>query len=286
MSYVNLSYRLFGDITKLVKPYFLDIKDDLNKANLNYTLDEYLSTALFTSAWTFMFETIGLAVILGFVIKEPFVALFLAFTLALSLSGFIFFLFYSYPATKARDRQGKIKKVLPFSVSYMATISSAKVPPITMFKTLAKFKEYGELAEEAKSITRDVEVFGMTFSEAIKRQSKRTPSVEFRELLWGINTVMASGGDLTVYLNKKSEEMMNEYRRRIRKYAQDISLFVEIYLTLIITGAIFFIVLSSIIATISGGLETNFVQSFVVFILLPLISSGFILIIKAISPLE
>ena len=77
---------------------------------------------------------------------------------------------------------------------------------------------------------------------------------------------------------------MADYRRRIRKYSQDLSLYVEMYLTLIITGSIFFIVLSSIISTISAGLGTIMVQTFVVFALLPLLSIAFIILVKSTSP--
>ena len=77
---------------------------------------------------------------------------------------------------------------------------------------------------------------------------------------------------------------MNDYRRRIRKYSQDLSLYVEMYLTLIITGSIFFIVLSSIISSISAGLGTIVIQSLIVFIMLPLISVGFIFLIRAANP--
>lgn len=285
MGYAELSYRVFGSTSKVLKQYFLDTKDDLQHANLGYTLEEWLALAVFTSVLTFVIETITLSVGFAF-ITSPLVALFLAVTLALSMSGVLFFLFYSYPATLARVRENKIKKALPFSTAYMATIASARVPPITMMKTISQFKEYGEIAQEAGNITRNVEIFGMTFSSALKKQARRTPSREFRELLWGMNTVLAGGGSVAVYLKQKSDELMNDYRRRIRKYAQDLSLFVEIYLTLIITGSIFFIVLSSIIAAISGGLETVVVQTFVVFILLPILSIGFVLLIKAISPLE
>ncbi|MBI2076702.1 MAG: type II secretion system F family protein [Candidatus Aenigmarchaeota archaeon] len=285
-SYVNLSYRFFGKISRSVKGNFLDIREDLQRANIAYTLEEYLSTAFFTTALAFVLETISLSFIFGLIRFSVVSALLLSITLSLAISGVLFFLFYSYPAAAAKTRQSKIKKILPFAVSYMATISSSRLPPIVLFRTLAGFKEYGQIAEEAANVSRDVDVFGMTFSAAVKKQAKRSPSTEFRELLWGINSIIASGGDLTFYLKQKSEEMMNDYRRRIRKYAQDLSLFVEIYLTLIITGSIFFIVLSSIISAISGGLGTIFVQAFVVFILLPLLSIGFIIIIKSISPVE
>ena len=286
VTYVNLSYRFFGRISRSMKGYFLDIKEDLQRANISYTLEEYLSTALFTTALTFVLEAVALAFIFGLIRFSVISAILLSVTLSLTISGILFFLFYSYPTTAAKSRQSRIKKILPFAVSYMATIASSRLPPIVLFRTLANFKEYGQIAEEATNISRDVDVFGMTFSAAIRKQAKRSPSTEFRELLWGINSIIASGGDLSFYLKQKSEELMNDYRRRIRKYAQDLSLFVEIYLTLIITGSIFFIVLSSIISAISGGLGTIFVQAFVVFVLLPLLSIGFIVIIKSISPVE
>lgn len=285
MNYVYFSYRLFGDAAKAMKPYFLDIRDDLQRANINFTLEEYLSTAAFTVSMTFFLEAVFLAFIFGFLGFSIPVTLLLSITLSMTISGVLLFLFYTYPATLSKNRENKIKKILPFAVSYMATIASSRLPPIVLFKTLSSFREYGEVTEESKNITRDVEVFGMTFSAAVKKQAKRTPSRDFRELLWGINSLLTSGGDLEFFLKQKSDELMGDYRRRIRKYSQDISLFVEIYLTLIITGSIFFIVLSSVISSISGGLGTIVVQSFAIFVLLPLFSIGFILILKSISPI-
>ena len=219
-------------------------------------------------------------------VTSPIIAIFSALTLSATFSGILFFIFYSYPATLSRVRENKIRKVLPFSVSYLASIANSKVSGIVLFKTISQFKEYNEVAKEAKNIVRDVEVFGMPLSSAIKNQAKKTPSKDFRELLWGINSVIVSGGDLGLFLKQKSDELMNDYRRRIRKYAQDLSLFVEVYLTLIITGSIFFIVLSSIISALSGGMGTIIIQTFVVFILIPILSIGFIILIKSISPIE
>lgn len=286
MSYADLSHRFFGGTSRSLRIFFLDIQDDLHTANISYTLEEYMSIALFTTALTLVVESALFAFIFGLFGFSTMVTILLSFTLASTVSGLLFFLFYSYPVTRSKSRGNKIKKILPFSVSYLATMSSSKLPPIILFKTLARFREYGVVAEEANNIVQDVEGFGMNFSTAIRRQAKRTASADFRELLWGVNTISGSGGDLTSYLRQKSEEMMMEYKRRIRKYAQDLSLFVEIYITLVISGAIFFIVLSSIISAISGGTETIMMQTLVVFILLPLISLGFIVMIKSISPLE
>ena len=286
VSYVSVSHKFFGGLSRYLKGYFLDIQDDLQMANIPYTLEEYLSVAVFTTAATLLIEAALFGFIFGLLNFSIIVNMLLSFTLAATVSGLLFFLFYSYPITKAKTRGNKIKKLLPFAVAYLAAMSSSKLPPITMFKTLSQFKEYGTVSEEANNVVQDVEAFGMNFSTALKRQAKRTPSAELRELIWGINTVSSSGGDLTSYLSQKSNEYMNDYKRKIRKYSQDLSLFVEMYLTLVISGAIFFIVLSSVISSISGDITTIIVQTFVVFILLPLISLGFIVLVKSISPLE
>ena len=68
--------------------------------------------------------------------------------------------------------------------------------------------------------------------------------------------------------------------------AKKLSLFVEIYMTLIIVGAIFFIIISSIISSLSQGFDTVLIQSFIVFIVFPLVSTGFIIMVKAISPVN
>lgn len=286
MSYVSVSHKFFGGLSRYLKGYFVDIQDDLQMANIPYALEEYLSVALFTTVLTLFVEAALFGFIFGLLNFSLIVNILLSFTLAATISGLLFFLFYSYPITVAKTRGNKIRKLLPFSVSYLAAMASSKLPPIALFKTLSKFKEYGTVSEEANNIVQDVEAFGMNMSTALKRQAKKTPSKELRELLWGINTVSISGGDLASYLDQKSDELMNDYKRRIRKYSQDLSLFVEFYLTLVISGAIFFIVLSSVISAISGDITTIIVQTFVVFILLPLISLGFIVLIKSISPLE
>lgn len=285
-NYAAIAYKTFGSLSKSLKNYLSDLQDDLQKAGIKYTLEEYLSIALFVVSVTFLVEAALSAFIFALLGFPVVTSVFLGLTLSFALSGILFFLFYSYPVTASKNRSSKINKALPFAVSYLATMSSSRLPPIDAFRTLAGFEEYGEVSKEAREIVQNVEVFGMTFSNAMRRQARRTPSSELRELFWGIDNVTSSGGNLAEYLGKKSEELMGEYRRKIRKYSQDLSLFMEIYLTLIITGSIFFIILSSIVAALSGGLGTIAIQTFIVFILIPLISVGFILLIKSISPIE
>jgi len=283
-SYSRLCFRFFGDTIKPFRKYFLDLKNDLQIAGLNFTLDEYLSMALFTFLLAFCLETIILSFIFG-LFFNIFIAVLLSITLSFSLSAVIFFLFYSYPATLSKKKGDDIDKVLPFAVSYLSALSSGNIPPYYLFRTLSNFSEYREVTKAAYNITRNIKMFGMNFTDAIKRESTRTASKNFKELLYGINTTISTGGDLRTFLREKSDLLMADYRRRIRKYSQDLSLFVEIYLTLIITGSIFFIVLTSIMAG-TGGLEIISIQSFIVFIFLPFVSVAFLVLVRLRSPVS
>ncbi len=60
-SYARFSYEIFGNIARKFESYFMDIKEDLQRAKLGYTLLEYISMAFFTTAVTFFFETVMLS---------------------------------------------------------------------------------------------------------------------------------------------------------------------------------------------------------------------------------
>ena len=284
MTLQSVSYRVFGGYAKKAAMYFPDVQEELQKANMTYTLEEWLALSGFFTASTFIVEMMIFSFIFGLLSIQPLMAVFLSLTLSGSIAGGMLFLFYSYPGAQAKAREVNIRKVLPFAVSYLSSIATKDAPPIFFFRTLSQFDEYGEVAKDCRTIVRDVEVFGMSLHSAIKRRANSTPSKEFKELLWGINNVYASGGNINDYVSGKSNDLMADYRRRIKKYAQDLSLFVEIYLTLIIVGAMFFVVLSSIMAAITSGAETAAIQSFIVFIILPLLSVGFMMLMKSISP--
>lgn len=61
---------------------------------------------------------------------------------------------------------------------------------------------------------------------------------------------------------------------------------IEVYLTVVLIGSIFFIIMTALMSIIGGGsnLLMIFLQFLVVFVILPFVSIGFILLVKSISP--
>lgn len=261
----------------------------MQKGGMEISLREYISTAFMTVTLTFAIEFPLLSFIFGFV---PNFTVSLAFLLGLSLSILIcvllFFFFYVYPSMRVGERRKEISYELPFATVYLATISGGNTPPATMFKVLSEFEQYKEVSREAAKIARDVELFGMDIITAIRNVASKTPSEDLKELLWGINTTISAGGDVSAFLHEKAKGYMDDYRRRLDEYTSTLSTLLEIYLTLIIVGSMFFIAMSALMSVFGlGGLTRGLLliaQFFTIFLFLPGLSVGFIYVIRGLSP--
>jgi flagellar protein FlaJ len=281
----RLSFRLFGNYLEPLVDYFESLRPDLQKSDIPLSLTEYVYVMFFSVFIVFIIEFPTLAFIAGFFMR-PALAFFLSFTTTLFMCLSIFFFLYSYPTFVANRRAREIDSALPFITTYLASISASGVPPTSMFKVLSDFKEYKELSREASKIYRDTELFGMNLEQAMRKAALRTPSKEFKELLLGLITVLTSGSNLSNFFREKSRAFMQEYRRKLEEYSRMLSIMIEIYLTLIIIGSIFFIILSVIMSIFGAGsnIFLVFIQFIIVFFILPLVSIGFVLLLKTISP--
>ena len=139
--------------------------------------------------------------------------------------------------------------------------------------------------EDSMRIYRDAKMFGTDISSALAKVANRTPSLAWSELLWGLISTITTGGDLYNYLEDKAKDSMQQYRRMLESYSTQINFYTESYITMIIVGTLFFIVLSSVMSPLVGG-DILLVQTFLVFFFIPLVSMGFIVLLKGISPSE
>ena len=282
------AFKLFGKVLDPYIPYFESIKTDLQHANIPLSLTEYVYTMFFLLLLIFIIEFPLIVIITTLLLKSALTAFLFSFTMTIIIELGMFFIFYTYPSYTATTRKKNIETSLSFATTYMSTIASSGAPPSTMFKVLSKFKEYGEISKEAEKINRDVEAFGMDLTSAIRKTAGRTPSSELKELLWGMDTILTTGGNMSDFLHEKSKGFMAEYKRRLEQYSQTLSMLIEVYLTVILVGSIFFVIMSALMSIFSGGGDTNLFMSFlqfvIVFIVLPVVSVGFIVMIRMISP--
>lgn len=279
----SIARGLFGGIVESYIDYFTSLKTNLKKAGMKTRIVDYVSLIIFAAFLTFIISLVVGAFIITFTVNVAPYAYTLAIIVSMLLSAFVFFIGYYYPSLQAKELQVKIDRTLPFAIFYMTTSASSGINPVEIFRLLSV--RGGRVGEEAMKIYTNVKSLGMSPAVAIQKAATSTPSSTFADLLWGMSSVLTTGGDLESYLKEKTRSSMNQYIRTLNEYAKQISLYTEIYITLVIVGTLFFIILIAIIAPLTG-LSVLFLQAFLVFIFIPLLSLGFIVVLRSISPTE
>lgn len=283
--YTRTSFRLFGRLSESVSPYFVDVRANLKRARIRLSAQEYLSIAMMTCFLIFLIGLPILSFLFGFVFQAFLFSFISSFTASTFLMVVSFFLILNYPKLIIRSKAKDLDNTLPFASLYLSTIASSKLPLDKTFKIFSKFSRYDEITNEVNLITKDVEMFGVDINTALERAVERTSSKNFKEVLWGVLSTSRAGGDIAIYLKEKAKSFMADYRRKLYEFSHQLTMYIEVYLTTIVLGAIFFTILTAILAGMAGGTgNIIFLQFFLIFIFIPLVSILFVFLIKSITP--
>jgi len=287
-AYTKIAMRFLGKIIDPYLHYFSGLKVDLKRSRMGLSLLEYLSTSLLVCIILFVIELPLFAYIFSLLNLGILFSIFMSITVSIGLFVAFFFIFLNYPKFVISDKSKSIDRTLPFAGIYLSTIASSGLPPHKIFEIFSKFNEYGEISKESKNIVNDTKAFGLNINESLKKAVMRTPSKKMRELYWSILSTIESGGNLSKLLEEKSRGFLTDHRRNLKEFAQSLSIYLEVYLTALILGAIFFTILTSLMSGIGGVTQTNIIliQFFLIFIFIPVISIGFIFLVESSSPGE
>lgn len=287
-NFALFSYKLFrGFSKKYAKILFKDLDKDLQKAAMKITIEEYCSMMFLTEIIIVPIVT----VLVGFMVflntqnlMDTFVASIVSFSLTV-LSVFTYF--YVSPTNQIQDRSKKIDNSLHFAALYMSTLSTTGMPPQLIFKTIGGFNEFGEISAVFTQISDDIEVYGYSISEALAKVAVIVPNDNLSELLWGIRSVIVSGGDLNKLLTEKSKSFTMLFKRKVEEYIQTLSIFLEMYITVVIVGTILMVVLSTVMNMMGGMVsQIQIIQTVFIYLGVPGITTALIIILKTLSPTE
>jgi len=282
--YADFCYNQIGSYALDYEEMFQDLRPQLKKANIRVSLPEYLSAAFFSAgaASAFSLLVLGAFLVLSLgasgLILAPFVALVVG---VLALGGF-----YLYPSIIISSRSSKIDDLLPFATVYLSTLAGTGTPVSEMFRVLGEQDEYGEVAEEARRISRDLHTFNMDTAQAMQRAADRTPSDDFKDLMYGMIHALNTGGELRQFLEQRSDKLIEDYERRVEEFSDKLSLLVEMYITVVIVGSIIFTSMS-VVFSAATQLDASVIvtiQVMSVLFGLPMVSGLFILLVEGISP--
>ena len=283
----RFSYRLLGRIVFRYREHFTHLIEDLKKARLPYTMDEYVSLAILLSIVTFLVSYPIIVAVLG---NVSVLTIILGFILSSAVSLLVLLNFLNYPKLVARNRAYDIESLLPYALTHMATLAGSGIPPHHVFRIMGKIERYGEISKECGIIYKDVSVLGKDLFTALSDAAKASPSRIWTEVLWGISSTLRSGGSLREYLYNKSRELQTLLERKEKEAVETMNLLTDIYLILFVLSPILAAVIIMLTSMLAGGtilgIPPMTLFGLLVYIVMPVIGFVFLLVADNIRPRE
>lgn len=248
-SYLKTASKVFSKSSKKMidKGWFSDLQENLIKARMNYTAPGYLSIILFNTLIAFLVALVFTGFFLFFNIgaNPPFVTevsepLFsrlpkvIWMPVLFPLAGFLFS--YFYPQLEKKSFGKKIDGELPFATINMAAISGSMIEPSQIFKIIIATGEYSELKKEFTKLMNQINIYGYDFVSALRNSAENTPSEKLAELYEGLATTITSGGDLSAFFDKRSENLLFEHKMQREKSTKTAETFMDIYISVVIAA--------------------------------------------------
>jgi len=283
------AYRVIGERSARFLPLFKDVDANLRKSETRISFKAYVSLAILVTSLLFFFVLVLTPPLLVFILRLPFFSS-LLFGIGMSLltGAFTIIGFYIYPIYRKDNLKSGLEDGLPFTAGYMAILAGAGAPPEYIFRSLAQIDGSLAVSREARTIVRDVELFGLDILSALEAASNRTPSIRFKELLEGLIFTVHSGGKLVKYLTDRSRQYMRLKRIALRRLSDTLGVLAEFYVSLLVAGPLILVVMLAVMAMLGGGGTGLFDPRLLMYLLtylgIPIGSVMFLIILDVVSP--
>ncbi|MHB8164736.1 MAG: type II secretion system F family protein [Methanoregula sp.] len=303
-SFERFCFNLLGKRMKEKREEYAQLRNDLISARFKTSFEAYLSTAFVSSVivgfcaavviglFTWILKLPTLIKYKG-AVPGPLVALsahslvlgtiFITIFSLLVFGGLTYVAFILYPGLEAGNRQRNIDATLPYAINYVTSMSTAGITPAEVFRLLGDSPIYGQSAVEARYVAREIDIFGRDLIDALRLVSSTTPSKRMKEFLQGAMASISSGGNLTDYFRTKADQYALENRQTQKLFLDTLGLIAESYVTAMVAGTLFLIILQSIMSVLSGDNKPMFLYA-VVYIMIPLGSIAFVVMISSMTP--
>jgi flagellar protein FlaJ len=303
-SYERFCFNLVGMRMKAKRDQYSQLRNDLISARLKTPFEVYISTALISSVIVGFLAAVGLG-LLTWALKLPQIIkykgevpasmMFLAnnslvigtvFVIVFSLlvfGGFTYAIFMVYPNVAAGNRRRSIDATLPYAINYITSMSTAGITPAEVFRLLGDSPIYGESSVEARYIAREIDIFGRDLIDALRIVSASTPSRRMKEFLQGAMASISSGGNLTEYFRTKANQYALENRQTQKLFLDTLALIAESYVTAMVAGTLFLIILQSIMSVLGGDPRPMFLY-IIVYLMIPFGTVMFVIMISSMTP--
>jgi len=241
-------------LIKKLYPYFKDKKYDIFYTQFKTSIEDYIKTTLKYSFLTFFLSFISLSLIFILYLNFYNIILFSVSILFGIIVGFLTFIyFYIYPSLAKADYIKDIEDNLPFFALYFYSYSGSQMNIINIFKLLNKEKRFGAINKEISYLLILIDNFGYDILSALLELAQKTPSEKFKEFLYGLISVIRSGGSLKDFARIYAKQNLEEYEIQLKEYNEKVNLWVTLYAFFFITFPMVLLILAFLFSIASGN---------------------------------
>ena len=272
----GVSYRLFGGIAPKFLSNMFEFKEHLAKAGIKIYPETYISLMFLMSLVTLPVSII--AIVLIYFTK----ILFLIFLVPVPI--YIMIGFMVAPMSRAGERASALEREMPFAATYITVMASGGIPPYMSFKRLTAVELMPATRKEARSLIRDVEIFGVDPLSALEKSAKYNPLDIFRDFVSGYASTVIIGGDVIHFLETKAQEIFKAGSMRVKAAAERMGMLLESFIIVMVLMSLCFYILFSVEAIYSTGLDMTSGVIMYTYIFTPLLSIVFIWMAHGMQP--
>ncbi len=275
-----LSYRLLNNHVKFLYPRLHKVEKILKQSRIPIPYEVYVCSMVFFSAIAGMIGLIAGIIISILVNIQPAAFAFLLPIIAgAGMAQITFFILQTMPNIQIKNRASKLQEELPHFLGYMATLATSGLSLEGIFKTISTEDSDEAIVEDARFITRNIEVMGMDLVTAITDLIKRTPPGPYSELLEGAIITVQSGGDLKEYFIATGKVQLEEKKMALKKSTESLGVLSEMYTILLIVFPLMSVIMLSIMAIMSpdlAGFDLITLMNLMTYVMVPFF--GFLLL--------
>jgi len=182
---------------------------------------------------------------------------------------------------EANERGREVDVLLPDAVAYMYALSVGGMNQLEIMEAVADSEDvYGEVSREFQAILQETRYFDVDYRTAIRNRAVETPSEELSGFLTDMLSIVNSGGDMTQFLDDKTDIKMRDAKKIQEGNLETLELFGEMYLTISMLPLLLIILLVTM--SMLGSASTSLLYM-TVYALIPGIGVAFLVLISIIK---
>lgn len=285
--YKKLSVKVFGGLAEQSQKSFKSLKPQLRGAGIYMLLKTYISVTFMTTAIVYAASMLVVAALAPILAKDLVMFIYYVMFVPLLSASFAFMLLYTYPSQRYKSARRSIENNLPFALIHMDSIASSGIPTEFMFSLLGNLKEYGEVSRQARLVVRNIKTFGMSSVSAIDDVASKTPSPALKQVLTGISSTTAKGGDLAGFLGEMADKNLFDYRIKREQFVKTLSTFADIYTAVMIAAPLMMLAVLVMLNIIGGdvmGMTIPGAIGLMTYAIVPLMNVAFLAFIHISYP--